>query len=160
MYLFIFALLLIIFQYVKAKNVFEEYESKITGFENKVTNLEKSNDSLIDLNLDLKYFTINEKEDALTYFENRGYNTQELIPFIKDQLNELNLYEGDEHPLVPYPSLSGNKMLINKISIVNHRWILTDFTDGKYWGELFLTYDLTDDGQLKFKTVEYLIYPR
>lgn len=159
MYLFIFALLAVLFQYVNSKNVFESYEKKVSELEEHVAALNTSVDSLENENLDLRYFTIYNKEDALSYFENRGYDTEKLIPFIKDELYKLNVYEGDDHPLVPYVSMTDGKMLINKVSIVNHRWILTDFTDGKYWGELFLNYELTDEGELKFKVVDYFLYP-
>lgn len=159
LYLFVFALLLVLFQFVNTKNRVEGYESQISDLRKKVELLEVEVDSLAEENNDLKYFTINEKEGALTYFERQGYDVEKLIPFIQDELYKLNVYEGDEHPLVPYPSITGNKVLINKVSIVNHKWILTDFTDGQYWGELFLTYEITDKDELKFKTVEYLIYP-
>ena len=159
MYLFVFAILIVLFQYVNSKNTFESYESKVTNLNERVLKLEDSINSLIDENLDFKYFTIDGQEEALTYFENKGYETSELIPMIKDQLYQLNAYKGDEHPLVPYASMTGNKMLINKVSIVNHRWILTDFTDGKHWGELFLNYEITDTGELKFNVVDYLMYP-
>ena len=159
LYLFVFTLLLVLFQFVNTKNRIESYELQVSSLKDRITFLEKEVDSLEEVNNDLKYFTIEEKEDALTYFERQGYNVEKLIPFIKDELYKLNVYEGDEHPLVPYASMTGNKMLINKVSIVNHKWILTDFTDGQHWGELFLTYEITDEGELKFKTVEYLIYP-
>lgn len=159
LYLFVFTLLLVLFQFVNTKNRIESYELQVLSLKDRITFLEKEVDSLEEVNNDLKYFTIEEKEDALTYFERQGYNVEKLIPFIKDELYKLNVYEGDEHPLVPYASMTGNKMLINKVSIVNHKWILTDFTDGQHWGELFLTYEITDAGELKFKTVEYLIYP-
>lgn len=159
LYLFVFTLLLVLFQFVNTKNRIESYELQVSSLKDRITFLEKEVDSLEEVNNDLKYFTIEEKEDALTYFERQGYNVEKLIPFIKDELYKLNVYEGDEHPLVPYASMTGNKMLINKVSVVNHKWILTDFTDGQHWGELFLTYEITDEGELKFKTVEYLIYP-
>lgn len=159
LYLFIFAMLLVLFQFVNTKNRVEGYESHISTLKHKTTVLEKEVDSLLDENNDLKYFTIDEKEGALTYFEKQGYDVGKLIPFIKDELYKLNVYEGTEHPLVPYASMTGNKILINKVSIVNHRWILTDFTDGEYWGELFLSYELNDQGELKFKTVDYLMFP-
>lgn len=50
-------------------------------------------------------------------------------------------------------------MLINSIRILNHKWIITNFSDGKYWGELFLSYDLSEDDQLNFKREESFIYP-
>ena len=46
----------------------------------------------------------------------------------------------------------------NKIRLLNHKWILTDFTDGKYWGEMIMTYEITDKQELKFKLLDHLLY--
>ncbi|HZW63891.1 MAG TPA: hydrolase [Flavobacteriaceae bacterium] len=158
-YLFVFTLLLVLFQYVNSKNAFESYESTIKILKDDNAKYKDSLSRLTDENLDLKYFTIYTKEDALSYFENKGYDVSKLLPFITEELYKLNVYEGDDHPIVPYASMTEGKMMINKVSIVNHKWILTDFTDGKHWGELFLTYELSEDEELKFKVVEYFMYP-
>jgi hypothetical protein len=55
--------------------------------------------------------------------------------------------------------MNGGRMLINKVRLLNHKWILADFSDGKYWGELFITYEILDKKELKFKLVESLLYP-
>ena len=43
--------------------------------------------------------------------------------------------------------------------MLNHKWIITDFSDGDNWGELLLTYEINDKRELKFKVVESLLYP-
>jgi hypothetical protein len=159
MYLFIFALLLVVFQYVNSKNILEDYENKIVKKEAKFVKYADTINNLRDQVLTLSEFSIEESEPALSYFEELGYKVDKLIPFIKDELYELNLVKGEEHPLIPYPSLSGGKMLIDSIRVLNHKWIITNFSDGKYWGELFLTYEITEDEQLTFKLVESFIYP-
>jgi len=158
LYLFVFALLLVLFQYVNSKNVFESYESKLNKADERVVALKDSIMSLEDELLDLMYFNLENNDDALSYFERDGYDTTELIPFIKDEIYKLNETKG-EHPLVPYASMSGGKILINKVRLLNHKWILADFSDGKYWGELFITYEIVDKKELKFKLVESFMYP-
>ena len=159
LYLFVFTLLLVIFQYVNSKSILETYETKIEKSQLKVEAYKDSIIALEDENLDLMYFNIEHNDDALSYFERDGYDTKELIPFIKDELYKLNVYEGDDHPIVPYASMTAGKILINKVRLLNHKWIIADFSDGKYWGELFLTYEITDDKELKFRLVEYFLYP-
>jgi len=159
LYLFVFTLLLVVFQYVNSKNILDWYESKIDELNEKVETFKDSILILEDENLDLLYFNIANNDDALSYFERDGYDTSELIPFIKDELYNLNVYKGDDHPIVPYASMTEGKILINKIRLLNHKWIIADFSDGKYWGELFLTYKITDKKELKFKLVEYFMYP-
>ena len=158
LYLFVFALLLVIFQYVNSKSILESYEKKIDRFEQREVAFQ---DSIMDLHseiLDYMYFNLEHNDDALSYFERDGLDTSELIPFIKDKIYELNETSG-EHPMVPYASMTEGKMLINKVRLLNHKWIIADFSDGKYWGELFITYEITPQEELKFNLVEHFMYP-
>ncbi len=74
------------------------------------------------------------------------------MSFIK--LNEVK----GQHPLIPYASSEG-RMMINTVKFLNHKWIIADFSDGEFWGELFLTYQISDDKQLTFNLVESFLYP-
>lgn len=158
MYLFIFSLLLILFQFMNSKSIIEDYDKKLTKLEERETVYKDSIKKLEDINFELMRFSLEFNDDAMSYFEDKGYKISELVPFIKDELYKLNVYEGDDHPLVPYASMTGNKMMINSIKLLNHRWIITDFSDGKYWGEMLLTYEITEKQELKFKLLEYLMY--
>jgi hypothetical protein len=60
---------------------------------------------------------------------------------------------------VPYASSEGRKILINTVKMLNHKWIIADFSDGEFWGEILLTYEITADKQLKFTLVESFLYP-
>lgn len=158
MYLFIFALLLVLFEYMNSKSVLESYEKQLTHLEKKEKTYKDSIATLQDQMTDLKLFDLKYNDDALDYFENQGYNTLELIPFIKDELYKLNNYEGDDHPLVPYASMTGNKMMINNIRLLNHKWIIANYSDGKYWGEMLIKYTISDKKELKFEVLDYLMY--
>jgi len=158
MYLFLFTLLLVLFMFVNSKSIIESYEKKLIKAENRVEVYKDSLAVLSDENLELLYFNLENNEDALSYFEKFGYNTSELIPKIKDALISKNVYEGDDHPIIPYASMTENKIMINKIRLLNHKWILTDFTDGKYWGELLINYTVNDLNDINFKLVDYLMY--
>ena len=158
MYLFIFSILLVLFQYVNSKRLFEDLNSKLDNFQLANTKYKDSIVSLRDELANLSHFGIEGNEDALTYFENDGYNTSELIPLIKDELYNLNEVKG-EHPIIPYASDEGRRMLINTVKILNHRWIIADFSDGEYWGELFLKYWVTEDKKIEFNLVESFLYP-
>ena len=166
MYLFIFTLLLVLFQYVNSKNILDAYNVKYekcleTKESNQNANAELENKvlSLEDQVFSLSEFKLDQSEAAMSYFEERGFNASELTPFIKDEIYELNVLPGDEHPLIPYASMTGAKMLINSIRLLNHKWIIANFSDGKYWGELFIRYEITEDKQLKFKVIDSFLYP-
>ena len=158
LYLFVFALLLVIFQYVNSKNIIEKYETDINALKTEKEADKEAIMKLEDENLDLLYFNLENNDDALSYFERDGYDTALLVPFLSDELYKLNEVKG-EHPLVPYSSMSGKPMLINKVRLLNHKWIIADFSDGEYWGEMLLTYEITENRELKFKVVESLLYP-
>ena len=121
MYLFIFSVLLLIFQYVNSKNILDKYEEDIVKVKAKVADKEKKISLLEDKNFELNYFNIDRNEDALAYFEAQGYNTDELVPAILDGLYSMNNYEGEDHPIVPYVSMTDSKLLINKVRILNHK---------------------------------------
>ncbi len=162
LYLFVFAVLLCIFMYVNSKTVLESYEGKIENLNSEIETQKKEITALEDENLDLLYFNLENNDDALNYFERDGYNPEQLIPFFRDELYKLNEVKG-EHPLVPYAAMTENgKMLINKVRLLNHKWIIADFSDGEYWGEMLLNYELVQDGDqtnLKFNILESLLYP-
>lgn len=158
MYLFVFAALLVLFQYVNAKRVIEGMNGKLAS---QKTALKKYKDSIAILQddiLQVSHFNLDRNEDAISYFENDGYDISELIPFIKDELYKLNEVKG-EHPIVPYAASEGRRMMINTVKMLNHKWIIADFSDGEFWGEIFLTYEITEDKELKFNLIEYFLYP-
>lgn len=160
MYLFIFAALLIIFQYVNSKNIIDKYEVDIRKFKTTIDTQEKSIAALEEQNFELNYFNIDRNDNAIDYFVAQGYDTDQLITAITEGLYNMNDYEGDDHPIVPFVSMTGSKLLINKIRILNHRWIVANFTDGQHWGEIFVTYEIDENNDLKYKLVEYFMYPK
>ncbi|HZJ21550.1 MAG TPA: hydrolase, partial [Pricia sp.] len=78
--------------------------------------------------------------------------------YISDKLLETNESRGS-NPLVPYEGMEGD-FKINKIKVLNHKWILADFSDGKYWGELLIKYELKDDLGVDFTLIDHLLYTR
>ncbi|WP_245940310.1 DUF4315 family protein [Winogradskyella pacifica] len=160
MYLFIFSLLLLVFQYVNSKNIIEKYEADIVKVKAKVSEKEAAIKTLEEQNFELSYFSIDRNEDAYNYFEALGYDTEQLIPAIVEGLYNMNDYEGEDHPMVPYVSTTDSKLLINKVRVMNHKWIVANFTDGALWGEIFLTYSIDENNDLKYKLVEYFLYPK
>lgn len=158
MYLFVFTALLALFQYVNSKRIFEDLNVKLDRSTRAVQQYQDSIGNLQNKVIELSHFHIENNEDALSYFERDDHNVIELIPYIKDELYKLNEYD-DEHPLIPYSSSEGRKMLINTVKLLNHKWIIADFSDGEYWGELFLTYQVSEDKTISFQVVESFLYP-
>lgn len=157
MYLFIFSLLLIVFQYMNSKNILDSYEAKINKQQTKIEALSDSVQSLYDKNYDLTLFKITNNGDAQNYYYDTGIEIDKIEDLVTDALYSTNTYEGEEHPYIPYLSTTDNKMMINQIRVVNHKWVLANFTDGKFWGELFLNYQI-DGEAVRFELKDYILY--
>ncbi len=100
------------------------------------------------------YFSLDTNEEALVYFDDLDFPVTSAL--IKDALYDTNLL-GEEESLVPYAQMGG-KFLINKIKVLNHKWVIADFSDGTFWGELLIKYQVAADGTLTFSVVEHFLY--
>ena len=153
-YLFVFTVLTLIFQLVNSKKIFENLEGKLTATKslNEVlrdsvfmlqTRLEEQNDFILEGN-----------EYALRYFEN--LNFQNIESHVKDILYDTNLMR-EKNELIPYAAMD-RTFLINKVKVLNHKWVIADFSDGSYWGEIFLTYVIDKGGRVSFELKEHFLY--
>ncbi|NCO64864.1 MAG: hydrolase [Flavobacteriales bacterium] len=158
MYLFIFTVLVILFQYFHSKRLLEGLNTKVNAYDTQIGIYKDSIVAQQHSMLDLLHFNLENNEDALSYFETKGFQVDSLVPYIKDQLYALNEVP-DEHPLIPYAASSGRKMMINSVKLLNHKWMIADFSDGEFWGELFLTYEITETQEVTFHVVESFLYP-
>ncbi len=162
LYLFIFTALFVLFQFMNAKKAKESYDAKIENLQERLKEQDSLKtvviDSLVDINLDLTYFSLESNEDAASYFEEMGYDANKLALTISDKIISENK-AGADNPIIPFVGMEGN-MAINKVRLLNHRWIIADFTDGVYWGELFITYEVRKDGIIDFEVEKSFLYPR
>lgn len=129
-------------------------DSKIDSLEQRVTALQDSLQSSQLKVLDMQYFSLENNDDALAYYDHLELNDPSR--YIADKLLETNESKGD-NPLIPYEGME-NDFKLNKIKILNHKWIVTDFSDGKFWGELLIKYDLKDDLGVDFTLIDHLLY--
>ena len=157
MYLFFFALLFIIFQYMNEKSIFESQENKINSLTEKVTVYQDSIEVLNDRVADLNYFTLQGNDNAMTYLENLGLESDSVQTITSEMIYDKNLEKGG-NPLIPYEGMEG-ELRVNKIKFLNHRWILADFSDGTYWGEMILEYFYNENLDLEITPVASVLYP-
>ncbi|WP_282056043.1 hydrolase [Maribacter luteus] len=156
LYLFVFTALICLFLFVSNGNMQKSKDAKLEKLGNKVTAL---TDSLQDARLkvlDMQYFSLENNEDALAYYDH--LEIEDPSRYIADKLLETNESKGD-NPLIPYEGMESDFKL-NKIKILNHKWIVADFSDGKYWGELLIKYELKDDMGVDFTLLDHLLYTR
>ena len=53
-----------------------------------------------------------------------------------------------------------NHFIINKIKVINHRWIIADFSDGENWGEVLLKYFVKENNAFTFEINQSLMFPK
>jgi len=160
LYLFILAMVFNVFTYAY-------YSKEVTFQKEQLDKLTKKsqvkeaklNDNLVDAN----YFSLENNEKAQNYFysdvpeKNIDYAT--LIPLLKDKLMDFN-DNPNGNPYTGQEKLGTNKFIINKVKVLNHRWIIADFSDGEYWGELLLKYFVNDDKSISFEVIQSLVYQK
>lgn len=160
MYLFIFSLLFTIFIYVNDKRILDDREEKISALENRVQQLkENEEESIASANSSEQLdFQLDGNESALTYFDKIGVDTEGLTQKIEDAIISQNK-GAEDNPLVPYDGING-PVRVNKVQVLNHKWVIAEFTDGKYWGEIFLSYSVNPDGTFSFTSEKSFLYPQ
>ena len=134
----------------------------------KISNLNESNsktskkkfDSLQDkYNLlgrkfrDEIYFSLSDNQEALGYFNN--IDVDSLVSYIRDELYEKNFNKKTDI-FIPI-SNAKNKYLINKIKILNHKWIIADFSNGNRWGEMWIEFHFNEN-EVMFDIKDYFLY--
>ncbi len=156
LYLFIFASLIALYQFVSANNMIKVKNAQIDKLAKEATTFQDSVQKLNLKVLGMQYFSLENNDDALVYYDH--LKLADPTRYIEDKLLETNEKKGD-NPLVPYEGMEGNFKL-NKIKVLNHEWIIADFSDGTYWGELMLKYELKEDLGVDFTLMDHLLYAR
>jgi hypothetical protein len=160
LYLFILSMLFTVFTYA--------YYSRQLAFEkDKYTKLEtrsKSNSNELSTKLtEANYFTLENNENAQNYFNpdnaTKTIQIEKLIPVVNESLMDLNS-NPKGNPFTGQDQIGANKFIINKVRILNHRWIIADYSDGEYWGEVLLKYFINDDETVSFETIQSILYQK
>jgi len=154
LYLFVFAALIALYLFVSSGTLSESKDAKIEKLETEIVSLKDSVQQLNIKVLDVQHFSLENNDYALENYDHLNLENPER--YIADKLLETNEPKGN-NPLVPYEGMEGD-FKINKIKVLNHKWILAEFTDGKHWGEMILAYELKDDLGIDFTLTSHLLY--
>ena len=84
---------------------------------------------------------------------------QKLIPFVTDQLIDFNT-NPKGNPYTGQDQIGSKKFIINKVKVINHRWIIADFSDGDYWGESLIKYFINEDKTVSFEVFQSVLYQK
>jgi len=142
--------------YYSKRATFEESQFKITN-----TKFKDSINSITAKLADAAYFSLENNENAQNYFDNANSEKfipyEKLIPYVKEKLMDFN-ENPKGNPYTGQDQISEQKFIINKIKILNHRWIIADYSDGVYWGEVLIKYFINEDETVSFETFQSLLY--
>lgn len=160
LYAFILTVLLNIFTYM--------FYSKEVDFEQKryEKTTKKLRDSIALISNQLNeanYFSLEKNENAQNYFDSENSEKtiqyEKLIPYVTEKLLDFNS-DPKGNPYVGQDKIGANKFVINKVKILNHRWIIADFSDGEIWGEVLLKYFVNEDQSISFEVNQSLLYQK
>lgn len=153
LYLFIFSLLINIFQYVNSNKILDAKEQQIL---NSKKYLKISRDSLKSFS-ENNSFDLKNNDNAQEYFYNKGMDYNKIIEKVNNDINALNANKAG-NPLIPYDMIDGKAFLISRIKMVNHRWVIAEFSNGKIWGEVLLKYFIVGDKPTEFETIDTVLF--
>ncbi|QEE50879.1 hydrolase [Flavobacterium alkalisoli] len=155
LYLFIFSLLINVFTYMYFTNKMKFETTRIENLEIKANSLKDSLKMDVDKLYDANYFTLGQNDNAQEYFA--GMDIEKIQIAVRDAIYSGNGKAGG-NPLINYPQIEGRPFTINNYRILNNRWVIVDFSNGKVYGESILKYFVEDDGSITFETAESLLH--
>lgn len=157
LYLFVFTALLAIFFYINGQKMIDSRDRELESLKGQVEDLKLDAEVSASQRLTDETFTLTSNEEAWTYLENRGFDPSKVAARVEEALISRNKADKD-NDLVPYAGMEG-PFRVNKVKLLNHKWAIASFTDGAYWGELFLTYELDEEGIPEITTESAVLYP-
>lgn len=152
-YVLTFMSLILIFLSINYTKISNLSESNSRILKKKIDTLEKRYIELDKKYRDEIYFTLSDNQEALSYF--KDIDVDSLVSYIRDELYEKN-FNKDSDTFIPI-SNTKNKYLINKVKILNHKWIIADFSNGSRWGEMWIEYYFNEN-KVEFHVKDLLLY--
>ena len=164
LYLFIIAVLMNIFTY-KYFSSKESSEQKLTTETNsnpQITSkiLSDSITHLSDKLYDANIFSLENNDRAQNYlYESSKIND---VPAFAEKVKQALLTYNDSPEGNKYTDqvkMGEQKFIINKVKLLNHRWIIANYSNGELWGEVLLKYFVEENGSISFEVMNSYLYP-
>lgn len=112
---------------------------------------------------DANYFSLENNDNAQNYFEatqqDKFIAYEKLIPYVTEKLLDYN-QNPKGNPYTGQDQFGAQKFIINKVKVLNHRWIIADYSDGEYWGEVLLKYFVNEDESISFEIIQSVLYQK
>ncbi len=155
LYLFILAVLFNVYQYVNSNKILDAKENEVTKIKERLTVARDSiNNAMYN-----DYFDIQKDQDAQDYFYNKNLDYEKVMEKVNEDLVSMNT-QPKGNSLIPYEPMDGKNFVVNKAKILNHRWIIAEFSNGDFWGQILVKYFHNDDKPTDFETIETILYEK
>ena len=135
LYGLIFSVLFNIFQYVNSTKILDAKDKEVTKIQERLRTSRDSVSALATAN----YFALESDEDAQEYFYTNNLDYKKVSEKVKEDLLVLNENKNG-NKLIPYEPIDGKAFLVNTSKILNHRWIVAEFSNGDLWGQILVKY--------------------
>lgn len=157
LYLFIIAVLLNVFTY-------KYFTSKEAAGQKPVTETaEAAKDSTASAKTtatETDGFTLEHNDRAQNYlYESSKVND---VPAFEEKVKQALLAYNDSpegNKYTDQPKMGEQKYIINSVKLLNHRWIIADYSNGQLWGEVLLKYFVEENGTISFEIMNSYLYP-
>ncbi|MEO5777048.1 MAG: hypothetical protein ABIQ27_09080 [Flavobacterium sp.] len=164
LYLFIIAVLMNIFTY-KYFSSKESSEQKSTTEvnDNPLITSKAMSDSIAHLSdklYDANAFSLENNDRAQNYlYESSKIND---VPAFAEKVKQALLAYNDDKEGNKYTDqvkMGDQKFIINSVKLLNHRWIIANYSNGALWGEVMLKYFVEENGSISFEVMNSYLYP-
>lgn len=153
-YLLIFVSIILLFQIVNSGRILKREEALLDYKENSIVILKSQKEILENQIEEESYFSLFGNQKAINILGAK-YNDS-IVLVIKDALYEINISD-KKKLIIPYEDLGG-VFLMNQVKVLNHKWIIANFSNGSMWGELLIEY-VMEEKEINFKTIDHFLYP-
>lgn len=156
LYLFIIAVLMNLFtyKYFTSKEAAEQKSAPETQ-ETKVDSISSKENTTYDDDV----FSLENNDRAQNYlFETAKIND---IPAFSEKVKQALLAYNDSpegNKYVDQVKMGEQKFIINSMKLINHRWIIANYSNGQLWGEVLLKYFVEDNGTISFEVMNSYLY--
>ena len=164
LYLFIISVLINIFtyKYFTSKENSEQKSVTETNL-NPLTTSKALSDSITHLTdklYDANTFSLENNDRAQNYlYESNKIND---VPAFAEKVKQALLSYNDSPEGNKYTDqvkMGSQKFIISSVKLLNHRWIIANYSNGELWGEVLLKYFIEENGGISFEIMNSYLYP-
>ena len=152
-YLLIFVSLIALYLFVSDMKKSEAFAASQDRMTNRINTLKDSIAQLVIEQTDNAYFSLAVNRDAQQ--AQHDFSPEALQNILENYILSAN----DNPKGNPLLYSIGSDWIINKIHVVNHEWILSDFTNGTQWGDALLYYQIKLNGKPHLHLLNHVMYP-